>query len=93
MGQRADWGKENCSRTLAENILHNPGIGCPHFEMPTSEAPEKNKLKIKNKLTNSGDVRQPMGTPVDLSKTRATFWVAQWVVVIIQFVGPVKGSD
>jgi hypothetical protein len=41
MGQRADWGKENCSSILAENILHNPGIGCPHFEIPTSEAPEK----------------------------------------------------
>jgi hypothetical protein len=34
-----------------------------------------------------------MGTPADLSKTRATFWAAQWVIVIIQFVGPVKGSD
>jgi len=42
--------------------------------------------------TNSGDVRQPMGTSVDLSKTRATFWVDQWVVVIILFVGPVEGK-
>ncbi len=39
-------GEKKISSTLAENILHNPGIGCPHFEMPTSEAPEKKKKKL-----------------------------------------------